>query len=460
MSIINFHVCYTCCNNIIPTFLYIEDTLLEGCTNNNQLYDNVLSYIKKNIHPSFYYCHRCCQGLDSYLYFSNICYNNMNLDEFSSEPISSNKIIKCDTIRIPQYYHIGYTYRCENCGRSYHDSIEWVSNDGIDIPFDCLGKIDIKLLSKKILKENILICESCNHVHNFAIEEVFFLEDNINTYSEDLLVQPNLNNKCKNISFVPKRIIQYCLDIKVKNKARNSWFSNFAPRKYILGMSTKNNQIDSFSYTSYILESGMRIKRHSISQSFVTNQANSIYHCDAYEIINGKKYIRENFDVKIHQNLLIEVYMHSVTECIMKDLNIGNISPIADFSNIALEEFEALYKYISKITSIRKKEKADNYYWRLIKIIFDIIGQEYYPSLTYKIISPSMIESKDAFINQDLILKYLESRADTLALFLFDYYTDFSYIDEEIRSDLMNVLAILYIIDSFKYSPIYMKLVD
>ena len=59
MSIINFHVCYTCCNNIIPTFLYIEDTLLEGCTNNNQLYDNVLSYIKKNIHPSFYYCHRC-----------------------------------------------------------------------------------------------------------------------------------------------------------------------------------------------------------------------------------------------------------------------------------------------------------------------------------------------------------------------------------------------------------------
>ena len=55
-----------------------------------------------------------------------------------------------------------------------------------------------------------------------------------------------------------------------------------------------------------------------------------------------------------------------------------------------------------------------------------------------------MIESKDAFINQDLILKYLESRADTLALFLFDYYTDFSYIDEEIRSDLMNVLAILY----------------
>lgn len=222
MSIINFHVCYTCCNNIIPTFLYIEDTLLEGCTNNNQLYDNVLSYIKKNIHPSFYYCHRCCQGLDSYLYFSNICYNNMNLDEFSSEPISSKKIIKCDTIRIPQYYHIGYTYRCENCGRSYHDSIEWVSNDGIDIPFDCLGKIDIKLLSKKILKENILICESCNHVHNFAIEEVFFLEDNINTYSEDLLVQPNLNNKCKNISFVPKRIIQYCLDIKVKNKARNS----------------------------------------------------------------------------------------------------------------------------------------------------------------------------------------------------------------------------------------------
>lgn len=45
-----------------------------------------------------------------------------------------------------------------------------------------------------------------------------------------------------------------------------------------------------------------------------------------------KKYIHENFDVKIHQNLLIEVYMHSVTECIMKDLNIGNISPIADFS--------------------------------------------------------------------------------------------------------------------------------
>lgn len=44
-----------------------------------------------------------------------------------------------------------------------------------------------------------------------------------------------------------------------------------------------------------------------------------------------KKYIRENFDVKIHQNLLIEVYMHSVTECIMKDLNIGNISPIAVF---------------------------------------------------------------------------------------------------------------------------------
>ena len=73
-----------------------------------------------------------------------------------------------------------------------------------------------------------------------------------------------------------------------------------------------------------------------------------------------KKYIHENFDVKIHQNLLIEVYMHSVTECIMKDLNIGNISPIADFSNIVLEEFEALYKNISKITTIRKKEKADN----------------------------------------------------------------------------------------------------
>lgn len=44
-----------------------------------------------------------------------------------------------------------------------------------------------------------------------------------------------------------------------------------------------------------------------------------------------KKYIRENFDVKIHQNLLIEVYMHSVTECIMKDLNIGNISPVYYF---------------------------------------------------------------------------------------------------------------------------------
>lgn len=94
MSIINFHVCYTCCNNIIPTFLYIEDTLLEGCTNNNQLYDNVLSYIKKNIHPSFYYCHRCCQGLDSYLYFSNICYNNMNLFTISKARGIYKKIIK------------------------------------------------------------------------------------------------------------------------------------------------------------------------------------------------------------------------------------------------------------------------------------------------------------------------------------------------------------------------------